>query len=66
MGQIDLAFHLRSIASVDENPGDMGQCDAEPRRAGKAGQPLQTFVVRGDIFALMHIGARDQKAAKPF
>ena len=63
--QIHLRLDLRAVTPVDENPRHLRQHDAEPRRSGKPGQPLQPFVMGGDIFALMGIGARHDEACKP-
>ena len=51
-----------STNDYDEDAGTVTQRGAEARRAGKAGEPRQAFVARGDIFALMGIGAGDQEA----
>ena len=60
MGQIDLQFHLRAVAPIDKNARLLWQNDAKSCGSGKARQPLQAFIARGDIFALMRIGAGDQ------
>ena len=66
-GQINLRFHLRPVAPVDEDPRHIRQNDAKPGGPGKPGQPLQAFVTRGHVFALMRIGTghKDTVNAQP-
>lgn len=63
--QRDLVADLQRIATVDEHPGDVRQHDAEPGRAGEAGQPFEPCVPRADVFALMRIRARHHEAVEP-
>ena len=65
MGQVDLMLDLRAIAAVDEHPRYLGQHDAEPGRAGKAGEPRQPVIARRDIFALMRVGPRHDEPVDP-
>ena len=62
----NLILDLHPVAPVDEHPGPVGQRDAEPRRAGKAGQPGEALIAGGDIFALMRIGAGDEEPRQLF
>ena len=61
---IDLMADLKRIAAVDENGGAVGEHDGKPRRAGEACQPGQPLGLAGDIFALMFIGSRHDKAVE--
>ena len=62
---VDLLRRLQRIAAIDKQRGALAQHDREPGRAGKAGQPCQPLAARRDIFALMLVGARHDKAVEP-
>ena len=63
-GHVRLAAHLQRIAAVDEDDRLVLEDERHARRPGKAGQPAQAFRPRRDIFALMLVGTRHQKAVK--
>ena len=58
---VNLLTHLNGIATIDKHGSLIAKDHRRPGRAGKAGQPRQTFSACRDIFALMFIGARHNK-----
>ena len=55
---------LKPVAAIDEHARDVLRDGHETGRAGKAGQPGQPFIRRGDVFALMPVGARHEEGVQ--
>ena len=63
--RVDLIAHLQRVASVDEDGGAVGKHDCEARRAGEACEPCKALGVRGHVFVLVFVGARNDEAVEP-
>ncbi|MGY6036486.1 hypothetical protein ACUY4R_004610 [Kosakonia sp. BK9b] len=62
--EIHFVAHLNLVTPIDKQQRAVAQHQRQPGGAGKTGQPLQLIVVRGAIFALMSIGARNDDAVQ--
>ena len=59
---VHLGADLGAIAAINKDAGLIVQNRTKPGGPGETGQPGQTFIIGGHIFALMHICARNQEA----
>ncbi len=63
--RIDLRPGLHGVAAVDEHRRLVGEHDRGAGRAGEAGEPGEPFFTGGEIFVLLAVGARHDKAVEP-
>ena len=61
---VDLLGRLQRVAAIHEYRGILRQHHGKPRRAGEAGQPGQPLFGGRDIFVLLLVGARHDKAGQ--
>ena len=59
---VDLAAHLNDVASIDEDRRFFHQDDGESGRACEARKPGEALGGGRDIFVLVLVGARNEKA----
>ena len=62
---VRLALHLLRVSAVNKQRRRVLQDHREPGRASESGQPSQPLGVRGHVFVLVFIRARDDEPCKP-